>query len=214
MAGGGRVDVPEVSEIRIERKPFPVVVSGPSGVGKSTIVRRLLERSDDLELSVSLTTRPARKGEKEGEEYLFVSMDQFQAARDAGELLEWAEVHGNLYGTPAAFVERTLTGGRSVILEIDVQGGMSVKERVPEAVLIFLLPPSGAELERRLRGRATDGEDVIRRRLENAERELGFYEHYDYLVVNEDVERCADEVSGIVASERLRRRRTEIDLGG
>ncbi len=182
-------------------------------MGKSTIVRGLLERSDDLELSVSLTTRPARKGEREGEEYRFVSMEEFAAARDAGELLEWAEVHGNLYGTPAAFVEMTLSRGRSVILEIDVQGGMSVKERVPDAVLIFLLPPSAAELERRLRGRATDGEDVIRRRLENAKRELEFYEHYDYLVVNEDVERCTDEVSGIVASEALRRRRTEIDLG-
>ncbi len=200
-------------EIDIGRNPFLVVVSGPSGVGKSTIVRGLLERSDDLELSVSMTTRRARRGESEGEEYRFVSLEQFQAARDRGELLEWAEVHGNLYGTPAEFVERTLSRGRNVLLEIDVQGGMSVKERMPEAVLIFLLPPSRSELERRLRGRATDDEGTIMRRLENAEKELELYVHYDYLVVNEDVESCTDDVFGIVASEALRRSRTRVDLG-
>ena len=200
--------------ILIERKPFLVVVSGPSGVGKSTIARGLLERSGGLELSVSLTTRPARRGESESEEYRFVSLEQFNAAREGGELLEWAEVHGNLYGTPAAFVEQTLSLGRNVLLEIDVQGGMSVKKRMPEAVLIFLLPPSFPELERRLRGRATDGEEVIRRRLDNAKRELELYVHYDYLVVNDDVERCTSEVFGIVASESRRRSRTRIDLGG
>lgn len=161
-----------------------------------------------------MTTRPARRGENEGEEYRFVTLEQFRAARDGGELLEWAEVHGNLYGTPAAFVEQTLSRGRNVLLEIDVQGGMSVKKRVPAAVLIFLLPPSPDELERRLRGRATDDEDTIRRRLENAKMELELYVHYDYLVVNEDVERCTDDVFGIVSSEALRRNRTTIDLGG
>lgn len=191
-----------------------MVVSGPSGVGKSTIVRGLLERSESLELSVSMTTRPARRGEREGEEYRFVSPELFRAACDGGELLEWAEVHGNLYGTPSAFVEQTLSRGRNVLLEIDVQGGMSVKKRVPDAVLIFLLPPSHAELERRLRGRATDSEDVIRQRLDNARKELEFYAHYDYLVVNEEIERCADEVFGIVTSESLRRSRTTVDTAG
>lgn len=191
-----------------------MVVSGPSGVGKSTIVRGLLERSESLELSVSMTTRPARRGEREGEEYRFVSPELFRAACDGGELLEWAEVHGNLYGTPSAFVEQTLSRGQNVLLEIDVQGGMSVKKRVPDAVLIFLLPPSHAELERRLRGRATDSEDVIRQRLDNARKELEFYAHYDYLVVNEEIERCADEVFGIVTAESLRRSRTTVDTAG
>jgi len=203
-----------VRVILVERKPFLVVVSGPSGVGKSTIARGLLERSSGLDLSVSITTRPARRGESEGEEYRFVSLEQFHAAREGGELLEWAEVHGNLYGTPAAFVEQTLSRGRNVLLEIDVQGGKSVKKRKPEAVLIFLLPPCFPELERRLRGRATDDEEAIKRRLDNAKRELELYVYYDYLVVNEDVERCTSEVLGIVASESRRRSRTAIDLWG
>jgi guanylate kinase len=213
VAGEGRIDLPEVRGILIERISFLVVLSGPSGAGKSTIARGLLERSGDLELSVSMTTRPARRGEKDGEEYSFVSLERFHAAREGGELLEWAEVHGNLYGTPAAFVERTLSRGQNVLLEIDVQGGMSVKKRIPEAVLIFLLPPSFPELERRLRGRATDDEEAIRQRLENAKKELELYVHYDYLVVNEDVERCTNEVFGIVTSESRRRSRTTIDLG-
>jgi len=213
VAGEGRLDLPEVRGILIERIPFLVVLSGPSGVGKSTIARGLLERSGDLEQSVSMTTRPARRGEIDGREYRFVSPERFQAARDGGELLEWAEVHGNLYGTPAPFVGQTLSRGRNVLLEIDVQGGMSVKKRMPEAVLIFLLPPSFPELERRLRGRATDAEEAIERRLENAKKELDLYAHYDYLVINEDVARCTNEVFGIVISESRRRSRTTIDLG-
>jgi guanylate kinase len=203
-----------VEAILAARKPFLIVVSGPSGVGKSTVVEGLLERSSKLVLSVSLTTRPPRKGEREGEEYRFVSRDQFLAARDAGELLEWAEVHEYLYGTPIAFVERTLAGGdRNVLLEIDVQGGLTVKEKMPGAVLIFLLPPSFAELERRLRGRATDEDEVIRRRLRNANKELSYYHYYDYLVVNDDVHTCTEHVLGIVASEFLKRERAILDEG-
>lgn len=196
--------------IVLSRKPFLVVVSGPSGVGKSTVVEGLLQSSDKLRLSVSLTTRPPRQGEREGGEYHFVSRERFLAARDAGELLEWAEVHGNLYGTPLALVERTLSEGLHVLLEIDVQGGLTVKEKVPGAVLVFLLPPSPAELERRLRGRATDEEAVIRRRLGNAGNELSYYKYYDYLVVNTDVGTCTREVLGIVESESLKRDRAVI----
>jgi guanylate kinase len=200
-----------VGTIVISRKPLLVVVSGPSGVGKSTIVKGMLRRSEKLRLSISLTTRPPRPGEREDEEYRFVSHERFLAARDGGELLEWAEVHGNLYGTPLAFVERTLSEDLHVLLEIDVQGGLAVKKRIPGAVLIFLLPPSPGELESRLRGRATDDESVILRRLENARNELTYYEYYDYLVVNSEVETCTREVLGVVEAESLKRERAVLE---
>lgn len=194
--------------INISRKPFLIVVSGPSGAGKSTVVEQVLKRSKNTDLSVSLTTRPPRAGEREGDEYHFVDMERFLRARDGGELLEWAEVHGNLYGTPSSFVEGTLAAGRNVLLEIDVQGGLSVKERVPDAVLVFLLPPSLEELEKRLRGRATDDEAVIKRRLDNALKEYEFHDRYDYIVSNDAVDSCAAGILGIISSESLRRERT------
>ena len=210
-AGGGAIE--------ISRKPFLIVVSGPSGAGKSTVVEKVLEASDDTRFSVSLTTRPPRAGEREGDEYSFVDMERFLRARDAGELIEWAKVHGNFYGTPSAFVEETLASGKNVLLEIDVQGGLSVKERVPDSVLVFLVPPSLKELERRLRGRATDDEAAIEQRLANALKEYEFHSRYDYLVINDDVDGCAASVSAIISAESLRRERTVVkgvtsDKGG
>jgi guanylate kinase len=195
--------------IGISRKPFIVVVSGPSGVGKSTVVDRVLEHAGNFVASVSLTTRPPRGGERDGVDYFFVTAQEFARRRAAGELLEWAEVHGDLYGTPLAFVEKKLSEGVNVILEIDVQGGMSVKERYLEAVLIFLLPPSLEALKERLRGRGTEGEDVIRRRLETAKRELEFLKRYDYLVINDDIGRCVDDCCSVIRAEALRGERTE-----
>lgn len=185
-----------------------IVVSGPSGAGKSTIVDGVLAASKNTKLSVSLTTRPPRPGEREGEEYRFVDMETFLRARDGGELLEWAEVHGNLYGTPSSFVEETLASGDNVLLEIDVQGGLAVRDRMPDAVLVFLMPPTFDELEKRLRGRATDGDEAIRRRLDNARREFGFHDRYDYIVVNDEVARCTERVLYIISAESLRRERT------
>jgi len=199
-----------VQSIGISRKPFIAVVSGPSGVGKSTVVDRVLERAGNFAASVSLTTRPPRGDEKEGEDYFFVTAEEFARRRAAGELLEWAEVHGNLYGTPVAFVSRKLSEGVNVILEIDVQGGMSVKERYSDAVLIFLLPPGFAVLKERLKGRGTDDEEVIRHRLENAKRELAFFNRYDFLVVNDEVDRCVDDCLSVIRAEALRRERTEM----
>lgn len=185
-----------------------VVLSGPSGVGKSTVVEQVLKASKKTELSISLTTRPPRAGESEGNEYHFVDMERFLRARDGGELLEWAEVHGNLYGTPSSFVEETLAAGKNVLLEIDVQGGLSVRERVPDAVLVFLLPPTLKELEKRLRGRATDGDSAIRRRLANALKEYELHDRYDYIVVNDAVDSCAADILEIISAESLRRERT------
>ena len=194
----------------ISRKPFLVVVSGPSGVGKSTVVDRVLMRAANFVSSVSVTTRPPRGEEKDGVDYFFVTREAFERRRDAGELLEWAEVHGNLYGTPERFVAGSLAGGVNVILEIDIQGGMSVKERFSDAVLIFLLPPGFEALKERLKGRATDEEAVIRRRLENANHELTFSNKYDYIVINDEAGRCADDCLSIIRAEALREERTTL----
>ncbi len=196
--------------ISVSRTPFLVVVSGPSGAGKSTVVDRVLERSSRLVASVSVTTRPPRGDERDGVDYFFVTREEFENRREAGAFLEWAEVHGNLYGTPVSFVNRMVEEGMNVILEIDVQGGMLVRDRFPEAVLVFLMPPGLDVLRERLRGRATDGEDVIRRRLDNAVRELTYYTRYDYIVVNDEIERCVDDCVAIIRAETLRRERTKL----
>jgi guanylate kinase len=182
--------------------PEIIVVSGPSGVGKSTVVDLVLEKAPRLVRSISLTTRPARGRERDGVEYRFVSPEEFAGRRDRGELLEWAEVHGNLYGTSAEFVEKELAEGNSVLLEIDVQGGMLVKEKRPGAVTIFISPPSWEVLERRLRGRGTDREVIIAKRLENAKKEMEFAHLYAYKVVNDDLRRCVSEVARIIETER------------
>jgi guanylate kinase len=196
--------------IDVARKSFLVVVSGPSGAGKSTVVDRMLERSSRLVASVSVTTRPPRGDERDGVDYFFVSREEFERRREAGAFLEWAEVHGNLYGTPGAFVARMLEEGMSVVLEIDVQGGMLVRDSHPEAVLIFLMPPGFEALRERLRGRATDDAEVISRRLENARREISYYGRYDYIVVNDEIDRCVDDCLAIVRAEALRRERASI----
>lgn len=203
-----------MDEIIVSRKPFIIVISGPSGTGKSTIADSVMAAGENLYRSVSFSTRPPRGEERNGREYRFLPREEFIRRRDAGELLEWAEVYGNLYGTPADSVDEKLEGGINVLLEIDVQGGMSVKEKRPDTVLIFLLPPSIEELERRLRERGTDEDGVIRRRLENARRELSFYDRYDYLVVNDEVEACADAVLSVIRSESLRRERADTGVGG
>ena len=181
------------------REPLIVVISGPSGAGKSTVADKILEKSPGLVRSVSVTTRRPRAGDVDGEDYHFVSPEEFAARREAGRLLEWAEVHGNLYGTEAEQIDRSIAGGKRVLLEIDVQGGRSVKAVRPGAVLIFILPPSDEILEERLRGRGTDEEAVILKRLENARRELEAAEDYDYRVVNDDLDRCVGEVLEIIA---------------
>ena len=168
------------------------VVSGPSGAGKGTVIREVLSRRPDILLSVSTTTRPARPGERHGIDYIFISKGEFDAMRDRGELLESAKVYDNYYGTPRGPVEAAITAGRTVICELDIQGALAVKRAKPEAVLIFIEPPSFEDLERRLAGRASDQPDQIERRLAAAG-------EFDHRVVNDDLQRALQELVDLAA---------------
>jgi guanylate kinase len=192
----------------IARRGLMLVLSSPSGAGKTTLSRMLLKADPSVELSVSVTTRPRRANEKDGRDYRFIQKPQFEKMVQKGELLEWAEVFGNFYGTPRAPVERALAAGRDVLFDIDWQGTQQLCERVRgEMASIFVLPPSIPELERRLRVRALDEEAVIRGRMAKAGDELSHWPEYDYVVVNDDVERAFEEVKQILAAERLKRER-------
>jgi guanylate kinase len=181
-----------------------IVVSAPSGAGKTTVLARVLGELPGIRFSVSHTTRPPRWKERDGVDYHFVGREGFLRLRDEGRLLEWAEVHGNLYGTGLAEIERARDEGQDVLLDVDVQGAAQVRSRIPDAVTVFLLPPSYEALERRLRGRAQDGEQAIRGRLAMAGREIGAFEQYDYAIVNEDLDVCVEDLKSIVRAARCR----------
>ncbi len=177
------------------------IISGPSAVGKGTIVKRILKSDGKVHLSVSATTRNPREGEEEGISYYFMSDEQFVKAVGEGGFLEHASVHGHYYGTPKAPVMSQLKAGRDVILEIDVQGAMQVKESYPDGVFIFILPPSVDALRSRIMHRGTESEEDIQVRLGAAQREMEYLEHYDYYVVNDDLEKAVDSVKKIMAAE-------------
>ena len=185
-------------------KRFPVILSAPSGGGKTTIARRLLERRGDLGYSVSCTTRPPRNGEVDGVDYRFMSPEQFATARDAGAFAEWAEVHGHHYGTLRSEVQRVLSTGRHVLMDIDVQGARQFHAAFPDTVLVFVLPPSGEVLKARLAGRQSESRERLLVRLQNARAELGEVGRYHYVVVNDDLERAVDQVSVIIDAEGMR----------
>ena len=178
------------------------MIAGPSGVGKGTVVRRVREKVPDLYLSVSVTTRPPRPIERPGIDYVFVDDAEFDRMIAAGELLEWAEVFGSRYGTPAEPIRRERDAGRDVVLEIDVQGAGQVRRAVPDAVLIFLEPPSLDELRRRLESRGTEDAERLERRLATAERELDARPWFDHVVVNDDLERASSQVAAIIQGSR------------
>jgi guanylate kinase len=176
------------------------IVSAPSGSGKTTLLQHLLRTFKDLQFSVSYTTRQARTGEQNGVDYFFTDRPAFLKMADRGDFLEWAEFNGELYGTARAFVERHLEQGKDVILDIDVQGAKQVKSKIKDSVAVFVLPPSFAELERRLRSRRLESDDVIRRRLEIAKGEILFYRDYDYIIINDVLENSIRLLESIVRS--------------
>jgi guanylate kinase len=192
----------------IRRRGVMLVLSSPSGAGKSTIARNLLESDPRFTLSVSVTTRPRRGSEIDGVHYHFVSQRDFERQRDDGELLEWAEVHGNFYATPRAPVEAAMAEGRDMLFDIDWQGAAQLNEKMrADIVSIFILPPSMAELRTRLKRRAEDGEAVIDARLKNAREEIEHWRDYDFVVINDDLNQAFASVRSIIESERLRRDR-------
>ena len=199
---------PEHGNCTANRRGFLLILSSPSGAGKTTLARRLVESDLDLCLSVSVTTRPPREGEKDGVHYHFVSLDEFSDLRDKGALLEWAEVFGKFYGTPREPVEGRLAKGRDMVFDVDWQGARSLWRILPEdCVRVFILPPSRQELERRIRSRGTDADHVIQRRLAGADEEMSHWNEYDYIVVNCDLEESVATLRGIVLAERARRNR-------
>jgi guanylate kinase len=188
----------------IRRRGTLFVVSAPSGAGKTTLCREMRLRLHDLAYSVSVTTRAPRPGEIAGTDFRFVSEAEFRAMLECGELAEWATVHTNLYGTPAGPLEAALRDGRDVLLDIDTQGAAQLRERYPEAVLNFIVAPSMAELEQRLRERRSDRESEIARRLERARTEVTLWRRYDYLIVNRDVKEAMEQLESIIQAERCR----------
>lgn len=194
-------------------RPCPLVLAAPSGTGKTTIAHALVERFSRFEFSVSATTRSPRREERDGVDYSFMSRERFQAMIDADELVEWAEVHGNLYGTPKHGLEDAADRGEHVVLDIDVQGARQIRERVPEAVLIFVFPPSAEALWTRLTARGTEDLVEVKRRLEAARDELREAGHFDYIVVNDDLDRAISRIRAIVEAESHRPDRA-LDLPG
>jgi guanylate kinase len=208
--GADMKDVPWMPSISatIRRRGIMLVLSSPSGAGKSTIARNLLESDPSLELSISVTTRQRRGSEIDGVHYHFVSMREFERLRDSDALLEWAEVHGNYYGTPREPAEAAMAQGRDMLFDIDWQGAKQLNEKMrADIVSIFILPPSMIELKSRLQRRAEDSATTIDTRLLNARAELEHWREYDYVVINDDLDRAFASVKSIVAAERLRRDR-------
>lgn len=191
----------------IARRGLLLVLSSPSGAGKTTLAKRMLDsEGENLKVSVSVTTRPPRPGEVDGEDYFFVDHERFAALRDDGELLEHAEVFGNFYGTPRAHVEGALSAGQDMLFDVDWQGARELARCLPDDVVrVFILPPSADALEKRLRARNQDSDEVVAQRMAKASGEIGHWDEYDYVIVNSDVEASIVQLNSVLKAERLRR---------
>ena len=186
------------------KKGVLVVFSGPSGVGKGTVLKKILENSENIQLSISVTTRDIRQGEKQGREYYFVSKEEFFNRVENDGMLEYAQYCDHYYGTPRKEVENWLDEGKDVVLEIEVEGALRVMKKCKDALSIFILPPSLKELEQRLKLRGTDSNEVIEKRLKKAIYEIGLCEKYDYVVINEDKDKCANSIQNIICSDKFK----------
>ena len=184
--------------MKMRRKGILIVVSGFSGVGKGTLMKQLVHSYDNYALSVSMTTRQPRPGESDGKEYFFVSREVFEKTIAENGLIEYANYCGNYYGTPKEYVEKQLEKGKDVILEIEIQGALKVREQFPTALLLFVMPPSAQELKKRLEGRGTETEEVIDKRLKRATEEAEGIENYDFIVINDKLEECVKEMHGLI----------------
>ena len=195
----------------MKRKGILIVVSGFSGAGKGTLMKQLVHSYDNYALSVSMTTRKPRPGEEEGREYFFVTSQEFERQIEEGGLIEHASYCGNYYGTPREYVRRQLEKGKDVILVIEIQGALKIKEKFPTALLLFVMPPNAAELKKRLEGRGTETPEVIEKRLERASEEAEGIENYDYIVINDRLEECVEEMHGLIlAAHRTPERNGEL----
>lgn len=187
----------------MSKKGILTVVSGFSGAGKGTLMKALLKKYD-YELSISATTRSPREGEEHGREYFFLTREEFESMIETGKLIEWAEYVGNYYGTPKEYVEQRLNEGKDVILEIEIQGALKVREIFPDALLLFVTPPNITELKSRLVGRGTESMETIMKRLARASEEANFMEHYDYIIVNDDLDECVETTHQVIMNEHYK----------
>ncbi len=187
-----------------KRQGYLFIISGPSGVGKGTLIKKLFKKIPDLHYSISLTTRKPRGEEREGIDYHFVNKKTFEKYIDEGRFAEWADVHGDYKGTLLSTIDESLAEGKDLLLEIDVQGALQIKKEYPEGIFIFITPPSWEELEERLRGRDTEEEESLKKRLIDARGEMEFSKHYDYIIINDELEKASEELEAIIVNERRR----------
>ncbi len=192
-----------------KKKGCLFIISGPSGVGKGTLIKNLFKQISDLHYSISVTTRSPREGEQEAIDYYFVDKETFEKYINEGRFAEWADVHGDYKGTLLSTIDKTLAEGKDLLLEIDVQGALQIKNKYPEGIFIFIAPPSQKKLEERLRGRKTEKEESLKKRLNDARREMEHISHYDHIVVNDELEEASKELNSIIIMERCKHQKKQ-----